>query len=578
MILFVVACASALVLALAGCESGGGGAGEDLPFDENAPNPFLEDQTNASKEDTQYVNPNGIEVEVDLEGYVEAPSYRMGEAPAVLGQFAVTYLRKRGEFYLESLAEDATSRDRVEWLVDGEWLSAEAARAVEGAVLSRFRIRGVNAVLLHGAVNDAYEGREYLARVPIRPYDIMKDAGKDCADEDSHMPLGSSVYWYLWNPDRSGCKTELTQDLLVTVSRMLPSGRVTYPEYDQLVADGKVTAVVLFGKIGDGPIEDDYGMRSMEQMARWLGQAGYEEIADPPVGRRFSRRYGEVTLEIDLYSPKDFSGLSDRGNYANFERAVTEHEVVAYDGHSMLGASDFWARPKYPDFYQIFLYGGCLGYEYYVRPILEGKGGWDKVDIVSSVIEVSADANRYAGPFFAKLAFAVEHGYNVSWKDLLVAIRARVGDATFGVSGARENCFSPAGSRCGPDAPQPGETRRYVSEDEAAIPDDDPTGVTLTLEVAETEAILGLTLELNVTHTYIGDLLITLAHDGKTATVWEKAGGRADGLSERLALSDFDGQAAAGTWTLHVVDTAKVDTGTVESWALEILYPRPQGE
>ena len=58
------------------------------------------------------------------------------------------------------------------------------------------------------------------------------------------------------------------------------------------------------------------------------------------------------------------SRLGDFAHFANFQKALSEHEVVAYDGHSMLGASDFWARPTYPDFYQIFLYGGCLGYEY----------------------------------------------------------------------------------------------------------------------------------------------------------------------------------------------------------------------
>jgi len=123
--------------------------------------------------------------------------------------------------------------------------------------------------------------------------------------------------------------------------------------------------------------------------------------------------------------------------------------VIAYDGHSMLGASDFWARPQYPSFYQIFLYGGCLGYEYYVQPILHGKGdSWDKLDIMSSVIEVTADANEFAAPAVAKMIWAIEHGNRGSWRSILLQVRNSVGDSTFGVSGVRDNCFSPAGSRC----------------------------------------------------------------------------------------------------------------------------------
>ena len=68
-------------------------------------NPFLVDQSNEGKADTAYVNPDGIEVEVDLEADIEAPAYQLADAPTMLGQFALTYLRKHGEFYLESLAE-----------------------------------------------------------------------------------------------------------------------------------------------------------------------------------------------------------------------------------------------------------------------------------------------------------------------------------------------------------------------------------------------------------------------------------------------------------------------------------------
>jgi hypothetical protein len=411
-------------------------------------NPFLDDQSNTGKVDTAYQNPDGVEVEVDLEADVEGPAYSIFDGPAMLGQFAMTTLRKRGEFYLESLAEDATSEERVEWLVDGEWITTAKAKMGDRTKLKHFRLRAVNAVLLHSAGEAATEGKVFTAPVPQKPFSVMSDAGESCADSNDHISLSQGVYWYRWEADNSACKIPL-QDLKLTVSKVLPKGPVTYPEYDRLVEDKKLTAVVLFGKIDDGEItEYETGMRNWKRMQTWLAQAGFTQAAQAPVGVRMVKTVGDVAVEIDLYSPHDFSGLSDYAHWDNFQRAISEHEIVTYDGHSMLGASDYWARPTYPGFYQMFLYGGCLGYEYYVRPILGGKGGWKNVDIVSSTIEVSVSANEFAGPILSKLIWALDHGFKASWKDILVAVRQRVGDSTFGVSGVRDNCFTPAGSRC----------------------------------------------------------------------------------------------------------------------------------
>ncbi|MDY0062815.1 MAG: proprotein convertase P-domain-containing protein [Myxococcota bacterium] len=556
------------LLPLACADDSPAGEGEE----EFGDNPFLADDGEAGKADTQYQNPDGIEVEVDLEADVEASAWALREAPAMLGQFALTYLRKRGEFYLESLAEDSTSDERVEWLVDGEWKTAQEVTGLGNDKLNHFRLRGVNAVLLAGEARRVSEGKVYTAKVPVNPGTLMQEVGDKCADPDSHMTLSQSIYWYQWNPDKSGC-TAKVQEMTVTVAKLLPSAKVTYPEYDQLLADGKVTAVVLFGKIGEGDIETDTGMRGFKQMARWLLDAGFTEVTPAPVGRRFTKHIGDYDFEIDLYSPKDFSGLDDYAHFDNFQRAIGEHEILAYDGHSMLGASDYWSRPTYPAGYQIFLYGGCLGYEYYLRPILAGKGGWDKVDILSSVIEVSAGANEFAAPALAKIAYALDHKLDVSWKDILVAVRRGVGDSTFGMSGVRENCFSPNGSLCGPEPAGEERVEQYVDETVTAIPDDDPAGIARTLEVPDDLKASTVTVALSVTHTYAGDLLITLTHDGVTATVWDKARASGSGFEHQVTLPDFSGRSAKGLWTLKVVDTAALDAGQLNSWSLTVTAP-----
>jgi hypothetical protein len=395
------------------------------------------------------MNPDGIEVEIDIEGDVEGPEYRLKDAPAEIGQFALTYFRKQEKMYIESLAEDASAISRAERLVNGTWYTGD--RIPAGSTLKHWRLRGLNTVLLFEHARGVDVGTQFTARVPVKPFSVYADAQKTCADDDDHITLDQSVYWYRWDPDQSSCQIAL-QDLEVTVSKKFSSTTSTvYPEYDQLMADKKVTMVVLFGQIDDGAItESETGVRNFKRFGGWLTQAGFVKAPTAPIGQRYSKKLGNgTTVEIDLYSPRDFSGLGDFAHFGNFQKALSEHEVIAYDGHSMLGASDFWSRPTYPDFYQIFLYGGCLGYEYYVKPILHGKGdSWAKLDILSSVIEVTASANEFAGPAIAKIIYGLEHNGRSSWRNILLTVRNNVGDSTFGVSGVRENCFTPNGSRC----------------------------------------------------------------------------------------------------------------------------------
>jgi hypothetical protein len=437
-------CVVGVVLFVAAC-----GGGETS----TATNPFLEDQSNIGKGDTGYVNPDGIEIEVDFESTVTAPGNRITHAPADTGQYAMTWLRKTGQMYLESWAEIATSEQHVEWLVDGKWLTAAQvkAQAIATSKLTRFRLRGLNAVLLKQHVEGVVEGTVIKAKVPVKPYSTFTDLGPACADIDPHYPLDQTYYWDAWNPDKKGCPATAVNLATITVRKLLPPARETYPEYDLLVADGKVTVVMLFGQMDDGATVSsrDQGMGTYRTMATWLKDGGFKEIKPAPLGRRFSKTVVGVVWEIDLYPPTVFAGLEDEAHFANFQKALSEHEIVTYDGHSVLGASDFWSKPSYPSFYQIYLYGGCLGYEYYLRPILDGKGGWEKLDIMSSVVEVSATSLEFAAPVIAKLMWASQHSWKASWADILAGVRRKVGDSTFGASGVQGNCFSPTGSLCG---------------------------------------------------------------------------------------------------------------------------------
>jgi len=123
-----------------------------------------------------------------------------------------------------------------------------------------------------------------------------------------------------------------------------------------------------------------------------------------------------------------------------------------------------------------------------------------------------------------------------------------------------------------------GEARR-TAEAEATpgllIPDDKPSGVRSQLTLDSEGTISALTLEVDITHTYIGDLEVTLhGPDGTKVKVHRRGGEEADNLLTTYSSDDggplapFVGKAAAGTWALHVADRAGQDVGKLNRWRL----------
>jgi bacillolysin len=102
----------------------------------------------------------------------------------------------------------------------------------------------------------------------------------------------------------------------------------------------------------------------------------------------------------------------------------------------------------------------------------------------------------------------------------------------------------------------------------AAIKDLSTTTSEITL--AEDVTIDKLKLDMDLAHTYQGDLKVTLTSpSGKTHVLHDRKGGSADDIKGSFDLSAaFAGEKTAGTWKLTVEDKARVDTGTLKSWGL----------
>jgi len=135
----------------------------------------------------------------------------------------------------------------------------------------------------------------------------------------------------------------------------------------------------------------------------------------------------------------------------------------------------------------------------------------------------------------------------------------------------------------------------YTSTDvPKSIPD--LTTVTSTLNVGSSFALTDVNAgPLNITHTYDADLdVFLISPHGTRVELFTDVGGSGDNFTNTVlddecatsiasgaapftgcyrpegSLSALDGQSSAGVWTLEVTDDYAVDTGTLQSWQLEL--------
>lgn len=113
-----------------------------------------------------------------------------------------------------------------------------------------------------------------------------------------------------------------------------------------------------------------------------------------------------------------------------------------------------------------------------------------------------------------------------------------------------------------------GSDHEFTAAPNVSIPDDGEISDTITAGVDGTVASVKLTVD--ITHTFRGDLRLTLSKDGVSKVVIDQSGGSADNLKQTFDVTGFTGKALRGGWTLKVEDTATADVGKLVSWKLEI--------
>ncbi len=104
----------------------------------------------------------------------------------------------------------------------------------------------------------------------------------------------------------------------------------------------------------------------------------------------------------------------------------------------------------------------------------------------------------------------------------------------------------------------------------------------LSVEVAGATALKDIKVAVDIEHTYIGDLIVSVIPPSNLGvpaiTLHNRAGGGTDNLKETYdtvkapGLVALIGKSPKGTWTLEVSDRAEEDTGMIRSFSLELHF------
>jgi subtilisin-like proprotein convertase family protein len=104
---------------------------------------------------------------------------------------------------------------------------------------------------------------------------------------------------------------------------------------------------------------------------------------------------------------------------------------------------------------------------------------------------------------------------------------------------------------------------------------------TVTLDVVEARKLADLKVQVDIRHSYIGDLAVHLlspAAGREDVTLHNRTGGHTRDLRRTYdaldvpELAGFAGKSAQGSWTLQVRDEAPEDTGRIVGFGLELVF------
>jgi subtilisin-like proprotein convertase family protein len=113
------------------------------------------------------------------------------------------------------------------------------------------------------------------------------------------------------------------------------------------------------------------------------------------------------------------------------------------------------------------------------------------------------------------------------------------------------------------------------------IPDNDPNGATSTLDIESTGEITDVSVNVEIIHSWISDLKVSLVSpNGAQVVLHDHEGQDGDDIRKTYdsatvaGLADLRGSELRGNWSLVVIDKASLDVGRLVRWGLAVRYQR----
>ncbi len=345
-----------------------------------------------------------------------------------------------------------------------------------------------------------------------------------------------------------------------------------------ILAYDRTPSYGIGGRCNDGTDEEDNAVerdehgRALNVKCRDTNPGSFHVILANYLGKHGRMFAEDVTYDFEVWNQPVVSfevdsmtevSVADAHRLLNYdEDNCFEMDGTPIDGCQFLGDTDYAFNPDATTLYDVRV---STGYIVESWPSTQPADPDDhtRTKRYTYILEVDADGKIIGGEWYGRSR--TDHPdflwsprkltrssvSNLDLEDIRMLVRKSREDVT------------------------PTEGKVFKSEPDVAIPDNDTTGVSDTIEISESFDIDGLNVSLDITHTYRGDLVVELSKGSTTVTLHDGAGGSQDDLVTALAVSDFDGQSAQGTWTLTVRDTARVDTGTLNSWSLGFQNTEP---
>ena len=322
----------------------------------------------------------------------------------------------------------------------------------------------------------------------------------------------------------------------------------------------------------------------------YIGDLKVDLIAPDGTTKILHNRSGGTTDDIDQTYAPDFAGVSIEGTWT---LRINDNYAAADDGtlngwtltinHGSGSSSDSTAGPVTGlsgsgDTYQVTVSAAQDG-TYNLDLVSSGHGIMDTAsnpladttpagaDQTYTVITVPIDTTP---PTVSSIERHDPTSENTDSQTLIYEVK--FSEAVIGVN-QTDFALSP-GSTGGAGTG----SGQFTQTRSPAIAITQANTITDAIAVTDTGNATSVSVAIDISHTYIGDLKVDLiAPDGTTKILHNRSGGTTDDIDQTYA-PDFAGVSIEGTWTLRINDNyAAADDGTLNGWTLTINHGSTAG-